>query len=74
MAVEGPMSEAPKRSPSKPYTSTLRDRQVAQTREFILDAVTNLHGDRRADEVTTRDMAHAPRRVQVNLVRKAMAN
>lgn len=53
------MSESPKRSTSKPYTSTLRERQVAQTREFILDAVTTLLGDRRADEVTTRDIAVA---------------
>ena len=52
------MSESPKRS-SRPYTSTLRDRQVAQTRELILDAVTTLLGDRRADEVTTRDIAAA---------------
>jgi AcrR family transcriptional regulator len=59
MAVEAPMSESAKRSTSKPYTSTLRDRQVAQTREFILDAVTTLLGDRRADEVTTRDIAAA---------------
>jgi AcrR family transcriptional regulator len=41
----------------KRYTSTLRDRQVAQTREIILDAVTTLLGDRRADEVTTREIA-----------------
>jgi AcrR family transcriptional regulator len=53
------MSASPKRSTTKPYTSTLRDRQVAQTREFILDAVTTLLGDRRADEVTTRDIAAA---------------
>jgi AcrR family transcriptional regulator len=46
-------------SASKPYRSTLRDRQVAQTRELILDAVTSLLGDRRADEVTTRDIAAA---------------
>lgn len=51
------MSETPTQSDSKPYTSTLRDRQVAQTREFILDAVTTLLADRRADEVTTRDIA-----------------
>jgi AcrR family transcriptional regulator len=56
------MSEPPKRSTTtrsttKPYTSTLRDRQVAQTRELILDALTTLVGDRRADEVTTRDIA-----------------
>jgi len=61
------MSESTKRPPSTPatkaptktYTSTLRDRQVAQTREFILDAVTTLLADRRADEVTTRDIAAA---------------
>lgn len=53
------MSEPPKRSTGKPYSSTLRDRQVAQTREFILDALTTLLGDRRADEVTTRDIAAA---------------
>ena len=51
------MSEALKRSTSKPYTSVLRDRQTAQTREFILDAVTALLGDRRVDDVTTRDIA-----------------
>ncbi len=51
------MSETPTQSNSKPYTSTLRDRQVAQTREFILDALTTLLADRRADEVTTRDIA-----------------
>jgi AcrR family transcriptional regulator len=59
MMVERLMSESPMRSTTKPYTSTLRDRQVAQTREFILDALTTLLGDRRADEVTTRDLAAA---------------
>jgi len=44
---------------STPYTSSLRDRQVAQTRELILDGLTALLGDRRADEVTTRDIAAA---------------
>ncbi len=53
------MSTSPDQSESKPYSSTLRDRQVAQTRELILDAVTSLLGDRRADEVTTRDIARA---------------
>jgi AcrR family transcriptional regulator len=57
MAVEGAMSESLNRSTPKRYTSTLRDRQVAQTRELILDAVTTLLGDRRADEVSTRDIA-----------------
>ena len=42
---------------SKRYRSTLRDRQVAQTRTLILDALTELLADRRADEVTTRDIA-----------------
>ena len=50
-------STSPNRSTSKAYTSTLRDRQVAQTRDFILDAVTTLLADRRADEVATRDIA-----------------
>ena len=53
------MTETTKPSTTKPYTSTLRDRQVAQTRELILDALTALLGDRRADEVTTRDIAAA---------------
>jgi AcrR family transcriptional regulator len=53
------MNQSSTRSTTKPYTSTLRDRQVAQTREFILDALTTLLGDRRADEVTTRDLAAA---------------
>jgi AcrR family transcriptional regulator len=53
------MSGSARTSASKPYRSTLRDRQVAQTRELILDAVTSLLGDRRADEVTTRDIAAA---------------
>ena len=57
--MEGPMSESRNRSTRKPYTSTLRERQAAQTRELILDAVTTLLGDRRADEVTTREIAAA---------------
>jgi AcrR family transcriptional regulator len=51
------MTEPPKRSTSKPYSSTLRERQAAQTRELILDAVTALLDDRRADEVTARQIA-----------------
>ncbi len=42
---------------TRPYSSALRDRQAAQTRELILDAITQLLGDRRVDEVTTRDIA-----------------
>jgi AcrR family transcriptional regulator len=53
------MAEATNRSPSKPYKSVLRERQAAQTRELILDAVTTLIADRRADEVTTREIAAA---------------
>jgi AcrR family transcriptional regulator len=53
------MSEARDRSERKPYTSMLRDRQVRQTRDLILDALTTLLGERRADEVTTRDIAAA---------------
>src|SRR5262245_49996498 len=59
MTAVGSTSASPKQSTSKPYTSTLRERQVAQTRELILDAVTALIGDRRADEVTTREIAAA---------------
>jgi AcrR family transcriptional regulator len=44
-------------STGRRYQSTLRDRQVAQTRELILDAVTTLLGNRRADEVTNREIA-----------------
>lgn len=51
------MSESPPPSTTKPYRSPLRERQVAQTRDLILDAVTDLLGDRRADEMTTRDIA-----------------
>ena len=35
----------------------MRERQTAQTRELVLDAVTELIGDRRVDEVTTREIA-----------------
>ena len=56
-AMVGARTAAPRRSTTKPYSSALRDRQVAQTRELILDAVTTLLGDRRADEVTTREIA-----------------
>lgn len=42
---------------TRAYASSLRDRQAAQTRELILDAVTELLSDRRVDEVTTRDIA-----------------
>lgn len=44
--------------PTRAYASSLRDRQAGQTREFVLDAVTELIGDRRVDEVTTREIAN----------------
>ena len=53
----GVTSDESKRAASKPYTSALRERQAAQTRELIIDAVITLLGDRRADEVTTREIA-----------------
>ncbi len=58
-SAKQPPTKPPTKPSTKPYSSTLRDRQVAQTREFILDAVTTLLADRRADEVTTRDIAAA---------------
>ncbi len=51
------MGDPDTQATTRRYTTTLRDRQVAQTRELILDAVTTLLGDRRADEVATRDIA-----------------
>ena len=39
------------------YESPLRERQAEQTRNDILDALTGLLEDRRADEVTTRELA-----------------
>ena len=43
--------------PRRAYESPLRERQAQQTRDQILDALTELLGDRRADEVTTKDLA-----------------
>jgi AcrR family transcriptional regulator len=51
------MSTSPEPSEREAPIPTLRERQVAQTRDLILDALTTLLGDRRADEVTTRDIA-----------------
>ena len=39
------------------YHSPLREEQVRQTRDQILDALTELLADRRADEITTREIA-----------------
>jgi AcrR family transcriptional regulator len=51
------MSTSPEPSEREAPIPTLRERQVARTRDLILDALTTLLGDRRADEVTTRDIA-----------------
>lgn len=42
---------------TRTYVSPLRDEQVRQTQERILDAVTELLADHRADEITTRQIA-----------------
>lgn len=51
------MSTSPEPSDRNAYSPTLRERQVAQTRDLILDALITQLGDHRADEVTTRDIA-----------------
>ena len=43
--------------PPRPYHSPLREEQARQTRDTILDALTALLADRRADEITTREIA-----------------
>ena len=47
------MSDTSRRS----YHSPLREDQVRQTRDLILDALTELLADRRADDITTREIA-----------------
>ena len=42
---------------TRTYTSALRERQAAQTQDLILDALTDLLADKRADEITTREIA-----------------
>ncbi len=42
---------------SRPYSSPLRERHTQQTRDLILDAVTELLEVHRIDEVTTREIA-----------------
>jgi AcrR family transcriptional regulator len=42
---------------TRSYSSPLRERQAEQTRELLLDTLTELLDARRADEVTTRDLA-----------------
>lgn len=48
-----PMTADSRRS----YHSPLREEQVRQTRDQILDALTELLADRRADDITTREIA-----------------
>ena len=47
------MAERPTRS----YSSPLREHQAQRTRESILDALTELLSERRADEIATREIA-----------------
>lgn len=42
---------------NRSYNSPLREEQVRQTRDQILDALTELLADRRADDITTREIA-----------------
>jgi AcrR family transcriptional regulator len=44
-------------TPTRQYSSPLRERHAQQTRDLILDAVTALLETRRIDEVTTREIA-----------------
>lgn len=41
----------------RPYRSPVREEQARQTREDILDALTDLLAERRADDITTREIA-----------------
>ena len=43
--------------PARPYRSPLRDEQARRTRDLVLDAFVDLLADRRADEITTREIA-----------------
>jgi AcrR family transcriptional regulator len=43
--------------PSRTYSSPLRESQARRTRDLILDALTELLGERSADEITTREIA-----------------
>lgn len=44
---------------NRPYSSPLRERQAQQTRDLVLDTLTDLLETHRADEVTTRYLARA---------------
>jgi len=43
--------------PARPYHSPLREEQARKTRDLILDALIELLADRRADDITTREIA-----------------
>lgn len=43
--------------PTRPYNSPLREEQARKTRDLILDALVELLADRRADDITTREIA-----------------
>ena len=45
--------------PTRTYSSPLRERQAQQTRDLIIDTLTELLDTHRADEVTTRELARA---------------
>jgi AcrR family transcriptional regulator len=55
--------------PTRQYSSPLRDEQAARTREQILDALTELLADHRADEITTRMIAEGARVSQPTVYR-----
>jgi AcrR family transcriptional regulator len=42
---------------SRPYRSPLREEQARRTRDLVLDSFTELLADRRADDITTREIA-----------------
>lgn len=44
---------------TRPYSSPLRDRQAQQTRDHLLDTLTELLETKGADEITTRELARA---------------
>jgi AcrR family transcriptional regulator len=44
---------------TRTYSSPLRERQAQQTRDLIIDTLTDLLDTHRADEVTTRELARA---------------
>jgi AcrR family transcriptional regulator len=57
MSSADPTTELDERRSRRAYVSPLRERQARQTRDAILDALSNLLEDRSADEVTTRELA-----------------